>query len=202
MPGNENDIVGLIAYGIYKRKKIEFIKQYIADNNGADPGPAILHDFHMASLQHVEGYKLEAIKLSHEFAKAYWDDLIQDVNNDLETAKKTLEEEYDREFEDRYAAEIDRLNRENDERKLIFEQKIGLLRPKFWYGVAQSVVASLLLLFVVFGLFVATESYRLDAINTVRHLAEIVKTINSEEFSPPPCPVHHGDQGSSNQFQD
>lgn len=178
VPDN-NDIVGLIAYGIYKRKKIEFIKQYIAENDGTDPGESIIHDFHMASLQHIDGYRLEASKLSLDFARTYWDGFLQETENELNDAKQDLDEEY----ENRCTREIERLNRENEERKLIFEQKVGLLKPKFWYGVAQSIVASLLVLFVVFFLFVATESYRIDAIKTFRNFAEIVKTINSEQPS-------------------
>ncbi|WP_169400707.1 hypothetical protein [Desulfobacter curvatus] len=180
VPDNSNDIIGLIAYGLYKRKKIEFIKQYIAENNGTDLEGNIIHDFHMASLQHIDGYRLEAAEFSHAFAKTFWDNLITDVNNELEEAKERFEKEYSQEFEERYSREIDKLNRKNEERKLLFEQKIGLLKPKFWYGVAQSIVASFLILFVVFSLFVATETYRIDAINTFRNLAEIVKTVNAK----------------------
>lgn len=179
VPDNSNDIVGLIAYGIYKRKKIEFIKQYVDNNGGSDPGKDIIHEFHMASLQHIDGYRLEAAELSLNFARTYWDDFTQETKNELEKTKLELEGYY----EDRCTREIEKLNREDEERKLIFAQKIGMLKPKFWYGVAQSIVASILLLFVVFFLFVATESYRIDAINTLRNIADVVKTINSDHHT-------------------
>lgn len=40
------DLVGLIAYGLYKREKIEFITKFKEDNNSRDPNDTDLTVFH------------------------------------------------------------------------------------------------------------------------------------------------------------
>lgn len=60
--GGPDDIVGLIAYGIYKKKKIEFIHEFRAKNDRG-PSEAELRSFHDISCGHVEEYIKSAERL-------------------------------------------------------------------------------------------------------------------------------------------
>jgi hypothetical protein len=59
MVGGPDDIVGLIAYGLYKRKKIEFIHDFRAKNDRGPSEPE-LHSFHEISCGHIEEYRQSA----------------------------------------------------------------------------------------------------------------------------------------------
>ncbi len=79
---NDNDTVGLIAYGLYKKKKINFIISF-KERNGRDITEDELAQFHISSEEHIDSYRLQAEVLSHDFAEEY-------TNEDY----NALEEEY------------------------------------------------------------------------------------------------------------
>lgn len=54
---NDTDLVGLLAYSIYKKEKIEYIEKYVRDN-GHDPSEDELNTFHQftQSDAHLQQY--------------------------------------------------------------------------------------------------------------------------------------------------
>lgn len=83
---NENDVHGLIAYGLYKSKKIQYFKGY-KEKNGKDITEDEIEKFHEISGLHIDQYKKDALTILHDF-----------VNVSLEQEKEQLSEQYEDEF--------------------------------------------------------------------------------------------------------
>jgi hypothetical protein len=74
----DKDIVGMLAYAIYKKQKQETIKEFILNNNGARPSESDLESFHNLASQRtqLEMYRKQAT------------DLTQSLTNSLLKAKQ------------------------------------------------------------------------------------------------------------------
>lgn len=107
-----NDFLGIVAYSVYKRQKMERIVAFQAANEGRFPENSDLSEFYQLcrSNTQISHFENEALRLVNEFC-----------DNVLEEERRKLQTDNDRQFKG-YC-----LN----------------LRPNFWYGVAQGVVASL-----------------------------------------------------------
>lgn len=68
---SEDDIHGIISYSVYKRQKIQFIKDFKAKNEGKDPDEVDLQSFNdlSTSASQLEFYRSEATVLTHSFLK-------------------------------------------------------------------------------------------------------------------------------------
>ncbi len=66
---SEDDIHGIISYSVYKRQKIQFIKDFKAKNNGNDPSDDDLNLFNDLSMSdaQLQFYKSEATVLTQNF---------------------------------------------------------------------------------------------------------------------------------------
>lgn len=66
---SEDDIHGIISYSVYKRQKIQFIKDFKAKNDGNDPSEGDLKPFNDLSMSdaQLEFYKSEATVLTQSF---------------------------------------------------------------------------------------------------------------------------------------
>ncbi|ELB2150388.1 hypothetical protein QNS29_002497 [Vibrio parahaemolyticus] len=66
---SEDDIHGIISYSVYKRQKIQFIKDFKAKNDGHDPSEGDLKPFNELSMSdaQLEFYKSEATVLTQSF---------------------------------------------------------------------------------------------------------------------------------------
>lgn len=86
-----DDIVGLIAYGLYKRKKIDHIKAY-KDKHGQAPTEEELSSFHEVSVEHLSLYRNEAEiflgKFSEDFTQSYLLDLNAEYEEELKNRLK------------------------------------------------------------------------------------------------------------------
>lgn len=56
-----NDLVGIVAYSLYKEKKIEFFKH--KKENGEDISEQTICDFHKTSIIHLDSYRNEALRV-------------------------------------------------------------------------------------------------------------------------------------------
>jgi hypothetical protein len=65
---NENDILGILAYSLYKRQKIEFIQGF-KNKTGNEPSDADLTTFHdiSNSASQLESYRNQANQLAQNF---------------------------------------------------------------------------------------------------------------------------------------
>jgi hypothetical protein len=86
---DENDMLGHIAYSLYKRQKIEFIKDKEEENNGQPPTDQQLRDFQefAGSESQLELYRNKAINLSQIFLQTT-------LNEDLEKQKEEFLNRY------------------------------------------------------------------------------------------------------------
>lgn len=91
-----DDIVGLIAYGIYKRQKISFIAEF-KKKNGNDPNDNELLPLHDTWCQHVELYKLEAEQKLRDAHETLYGDQISQMEKDYQSAlaKETVQAQLD-----------------------------------------------------------------------------------------------------------
>lgn len=82
---NEDDILGIIAYSLYKRQKIEFVKSFEA-RHGRAPTDADLSHFHEVSNSEfqLQAYRNQTDKLAQDF-----------LTITLETRAEELEKYYD-----------------------------------------------------------------------------------------------------------
>lgn len=116
----QNDIVGHIAYSLYKADKIKFIEKFKADHRGIDPTEADLKPFHDASCLEgaLERYKLTAMSILQQF-----------LDYSLEESTKQIEE-----------------NCVNNHKQMLTEVVSGL-KPmgggkQFLFGMSQSIVGA------------------------------------------------------------
>lgn len=92
---DENDLIGAIAYSIYKRRKIEWLKTY-KEEHGIEPPPEHMHVFNSTSLQQMEGYKAQAHDVMDEFMKSagaqMYDEISQELTEEFNNNLNALDE--------------------------------------------------------------------------------------------------------------
>ena len=66
---SDDDIHGIIAYSVYKRQKIQFIKEFKNKNDGKDPNDGDLLSFNELSMSpsQLDFYRSEATVLTEKF---------------------------------------------------------------------------------------------------------------------------------------
>lgn len=79
---SEQDVVGHIAYSLYKADKISFIEKYKGENGGQEPTAEKLKEFqdYCRMDSHLEWYRMQAI----EVIKGFMDDTMKETLNQLE----------------------------------------------------------------------------------------------------------------------
>lgn len=75
-----DDIVGLIAYGVYKQKKVEHIKKF-CEERGYGPGDEDLEPFHSACLVHVDSYRLAAEQILQDAIQSITEEYVSEVDH-------------------------------------------------------------------------------------------------------------------------
>ena len=112
---DERDVVGHIAYALYKSSKIRHIEKYKEENNNREPTEEVLERFHSISCQddQIERYKLQATAILQDF-----------LDNTLaETTQK--------------------IEAENKAKQLEILKQVNSIKPKgFMHGVWQGLAAS------------------------------------------------------------
>ena len=118
---DDNDMVGHVAYSIYKRTKQEFIRKMQAERGTILLPDEVLEEFYASQTDYMlEQYRKHAHIILREFLDSSYKD-------DLADEKRQLEHEHNKSYQ-----------------KLADE-----VRPSFWFGVLQGIVASFL--FVLAG---------------------------------------------------
>ena len=118
---DDGDISGLVAYGIYKKAKREFIRKKQAELGVTIVPDDVLEEFYATQTDYVlELYRIHSENMTREF-------LDESYGNDIEREKGSIEKEHNEKY----------------------EKLADSVRPSFWYGVLQGIVASFL--FVLAG---------------------------------------------------
>lgn len=128
---SENDLIGHIAYSIYKSNKIEFIEKFKKGHDGVAPTEEDLRPFHDMSCTDstISLYLMKAESLLQDFMGELWEDFHEEIENDC-------------------------IKNQNQHLEKIIEP----IKPNKWKQFWQSLWASLLGAFL-FALLVATIAF-------------------------------------------
>ena len=75
-----NNLVGLLAYAVYKQEKIDYIVRFMSDNNGKRPTPEDLKEFHRMSMGRCDQYRMVAEIHMETFQKEIHNDIIPELD--------------------------------------------------------------------------------------------------------------------------
>jgi hypothetical protein len=80
---DENDILGVIAYAIYKKQKIEHIEEFKRDNN-REPTDLELVQFNKFSTSKasLDGYRIKAELILQSFTDYVLEDTLEEIENE------------------------------------------------------------------------------------------------------------------------
>ncbi|WP_295731391.1 hypothetical protein [uncultured Muribaculum sp.] len=159
---DENDLIGLIAYGLYKKHKIEFIESFKAANAGQEPSVSDCMAFIHASCAptQLKQYRDSAATLLQKMTMA------------------AAREEIDR-FEDAMLRDY-----RNDLREIVHDEQ-----PKWWSSVIYSVIGAFVFsliaaLFVFLG-STSEKSISENVLEIIESLKEPSQTVVIAEDSIP-----------------
>lgn len=127
---DERDVVGHIAYALYKDSKIKHIEQFKVDHDGNEPTEDDLEHFHRISCQEdqIERYRIQASTILQDF-----------LDNTLAETTAQIEEQ----TRQRHFNTIQQIVSASEKR----------IKPKsFLYGVGQSALGSFVLMLALAGL--------------------------------------------------
>ena len=128
---NDHDFLGQVAYSIYKRRKREFIMRKQEELGTSNIPAEAVEDFINDQTDYtLELYKVQADMLSREFLNASYKN---EIDNEKERLLRAYSVKYDKLAES--------------------------VRPSFWYGVLQGVVASFLFVFAGYVLLKMNGSW-------------------------------------------
>lgn len=133
---DDNDIVGHIAYSLYKSDKIKFIEEFKA-KQGREPAEDDLRQFHeVCCIQsNIDRYKMQAISILQQF-----------MSDTLASTTKQIEEDY-KKAQDKHLADI-----------------VAPLVPKFWWSILQSIIGAFIFALIV-AAFAFIKTYNANDVN-------------------------------------
>lgn len=160
----DDDLVGHIAYSIYKSKKVAFIKDF-KDQKLKEPSESDLESFHDTSRQHLDSYLLEAKEILHTYTQATLSDYATGIENQAKEKVATARQNY-----------ITKL-----------ETSAERMKPRFWPGVIQSLVGSIGFTFFL-GFLCIVLFGAVHGIDGITSLAKEVLNASFDQASilPPP----------------
>ena len=161
---DENDLVGLIAYGLYKKHKIEFIESFKAANAGQEPADSDCRAFAtisctQSSLNHYRDTAeslLQQITLTaaREEINTFEDDMLHQYRSEISLALKS----------------------DRDETVTAFADAVRRNTPGWWSSVVASVVGALAFsIFVYLGYWLGSTSEQ----NTVKLISNTIETVTN-----------------------
>lgn len=136
-----NDVVGALAYGIYKEEKIAYIEAF-KNESGTEPTEAELREFHRMTnvQQRIDAYRSQA------------DVLLQEFLDDVLAAELLSKEDQLR--AELLSTQIERLAQDLVLRSDSLNAAVAQ-RQSFWPGVRQNIVAGLATTLLTFGFVLA-----------------------------------------------
>lgn len=137
---DNKDVVGHVAYALYKSSKIEYIEKFKQEHNGNPPSESDLKPFHDMSCtdSSIDRYKTKAIEITRNFLDATLSETVRQIEYDYVTSQ-------DRHLES------------------IIEpiKPLGKWR-QFWWGVLQSVLGAFFFAVIVAAFIFITSYNRTD----------------------------------------
>jgi hypothetical protein len=79
-----DDIVGMIAYSLYKKEKVEYIRNF-ATQYGMAPEEQDLQSFHVSSntQARLSGYRVQAKEIAREFLEIALEEKVEEIESQL-----------------------------------------------------------------------------------------------------------------------
>lgn len=89
---SQNDIVGHIAYSLYKADKVRFIEKYKAEHNDTEPTEAELKPFHDVSCLEgaLERYRFTAVSILQKFLDYSLEDSAKEIEEKCVNSHKQM----------------------------------------------------------------------------------------------------------------
>lgn len=151
----EDDVVGTIAYSIYKTDKIAFIEDYKNKHEGQEPTEDDFRRFHemICTDGHINRYQMQAINVLNSFLNDTLSETAAQIDDDC----KNRHSQMLRSIVEGIATDI--VRKQVPE---IMQKQLKPIKPKgFWYGVGQSVLGAFVFMLLACGLiFMATLSQK------------------------------------------
>lgn len=165
-----NDVVGALAYALYKNEKVEYIEKFKRQHNDADPTDTDLAHFHLASTTaaRIGSYQQSAEALLSKF-------LTEVLTDDIEHHQKQVEQSM-------YMRALRRT-------KLDLGKKIDS-RHSFLRGVGQNIIAGFATTAITFGIILIAWMMTVGPDNmfwsVVDHVRDRASSSKAEALAPPP----------------
>lgn len=160
---DENDVVGHVAYALYKSSKIEYIEKFKKEHDNTDPTEEELKSFHGISCTEssIDRYKTKALEIITEFLD--------------ETLSETVKQ-----------IEFDYVTNQNRHLESIIEPiKPMNKKQQFWRGVLQSVLGAFFFAILVAAFFFITSYNKIDDSiktgNAIKQMIEQAAPISHDE---------------------
>lgn len=134
---DENDMIGHIAYSLYKSNKIKFIEQFKSENSDKTPTEDELHAYHKAVKPSIPALRIQAEQILSNFTQLTMDETVFEIEADIK----------------------------NNQEKTLKDIITPLIPPKpksewdgFWMGVLVKGVQTLILAVILFFLIFASSA--------------------------------------------
>ncbi len=135
---NENDILGIIAFGLYKKQELLWIESF---KNKKPTKNDYLNFYRIISTnQQLMGYKEKATEITEILLKTVYENELQQIKEQSENELIDIQNLLDKQYEED------------------FEREIKRFKPSFWKGVWQSVIGSFFFILLIGVLFFFTWS--------------------------------------------
>ncbi|MCM1356471.1 MAG: hypothetical protein NC212_08720 [Staphylococcus sp.] len=164
---DDNDLIGLIAYGLYKQHKIEFIRSYRESHNDSDPSESDCEAFALSSCAPTQ------LKQYRDSAET----LLQQIT--LEATREEIKS-----FEDnmlhQYRSEIEKALTSRNLSDAI-SSAVEKSQPEWWLSVLWSVVGAFVFsLIAALFIFIGSTSEKSTA-ELVKYIIQTSKTVPAEQ---------------------
>ena len=87
---DENDMIGHIAYSLYKSNKIKYIEQYKEKNDGNLPNENELNTFHDSARTIIPALKIQAEQILSNFTQFTLEETISDIEQEIKTTQEEI----------------------------------------------------------------------------------------------------------------
>lgn len=154
---NEQDVVGHVAYALYKSSKIEYIEKYKQEHNGQTPSESDLKPFHDISCTQssIDRYRTKALEITGNFLDITLSESIKQIEHDLMT------------------------DQEQRLKGIIEPMKPASKWRRFWSGVFQSVLGAFFFAIIVAAfVFITTNNKEDDGVKAGIRLDQVISPKN------------------------
>lgn len=163
---NDDDILGIIAFGIYKKQETKWIDDFKKSNNGTVPDkPAYISFLRIVGTeQQLRSYKEKATEIAELFAKNLYENELSQIQQQVETHLEKFQTELDTQYEED------------------FQRATKKFSPDFRTGVYQSIVGSVFFVLLIGLIFFFTWSISKGPKDIIENIFHI-KITSVEEFN-------------------